>query len=105
MNDEHSETIRPFHSGSHFGDWCASNCSTCTKAPPEADYDSMPCEIEKALSLAYMTDGRIPLLIADRMGHGEGRYGWPCLAHDPPFRNVRDGKVDQSVKRGEGSAA
>lgn len=94
------ETIRPFTCGSQFGDWTASNCSSCTKAaPPDATYDSMPCEIEKALTLAYLLDGRIPLPIADRMGHGGGRYGWPCLAHDPPFKNVKDGIVDRSMKR------
>ncbi len=94
--------VRPFSCGSQFGDWSASNCGSCKKAAaPDVGYDDMPCEIEKALAWAYLTDGRIPLEIADRMGHGSGRYGWPCMEHDPPFVNVRsDGTVDQSVKRG-----
>jgi hypothetical protein len=98
-----TEGIRPFSCGTQYGDWTESNCTTCTKARPNATtFEELTCEIERALSEAYVTDGRIPLPVADQMGHGDGRYVWPCMAHDPPFKNVRaDGTVDPSVKRPE----
>lgn len=106
MNDQQTNDVQPFSNGSQFGDWTASNCASCERAASEdCNYDDMPCEIEKALTLAYLTSGRIPLEIADRMGHGNGRYGWPCLERTPPFKNVRpDGTVDRSIVEGAVSA-
>jgi hypothetical protein len=95
------ETVRPFGSGSQYADWTMNNCDTCTKAAPrDASLDEMPCQIEKALAWACVTDGMIPLPIANAMGHSNRRFTWPCLQHDPPFVNVRpDGTVDESVEK------
>lgn len=94
--DTTDQTVRPFSNGTQYMDWQCSNCDSCKKqAPADASLDKMPCEIEAALVLACLGDGRIPLPIWDRMGHDEQRYVWPCKEHDPPFVNVIDGhKVD-----------
>lgn len=88
-----AETIRPFSCGSQYGDWTASNCERCTKDYDEAARD-WRCDIQKAISGAYLDDGRISLEIADRMGYtkshaafkaGESAppYVWPCKEWEP----------------------
>lgn len=86
-------SVRPFSSGSQYGDWTDSNCRTCDLRWREELHTGLPCPcgIEQALLVACFGDGRIPLAIADRMGHGEGRYGWPCREHSPPFVNGEKG--------------
>lgn len=96
------EGVIPFSNGTQYLDWQESNCRSCRKAAASdvSQWDDMPCEIERELSLACALDGRIPLTIWNRMGHDNGRYVWPCMEHDPPFKNVRpDGEVDPAVKR------
>lgn len=92
------DDVRPFSSGSEYGDWTANNCGSCDKAAPE-DGSWPTCEIEAALVTAYVGEGTIPLPMYDRMG----RHG-ACREHSPPFVNVRaDGTVDPSVPRPIGS--
>jgi hypothetical protein len=68
----------PFHCGTQFGDWEASNCDRCTKG---AAYGELPtCPIQYAVGSALFGDGTVSEDIAERMGFlkHKGRYGWPC---------------------------
>lgn len=74
------QPVRPFHSGSQFADWQASNCGRC-KREENADRNKPPtCPILYALSLACIGSGYVPLEIAERAGwkQGEWPYTWPC---------------------------
>lgn len=67
-----------FSSGSQYGDWVASNCERCAKY----DVNDLPtCEIDEALGLAYLDDGKVTPEIALRAGVNEenaNKYVWPC---------------------------
>lgn len=92
-----SDRVRPFCSGSQMGDWDLNNCESCAKSinalDRDATWESMkarglePCEIEHAISRAYIGDGTVSAEIAERMGACD-EYTWPCPEHDPPFVNV-----------------
>lgn len=53
----------PFHSGTDFEIWEARNCAVCKKAwqNNEEQYPdgNGPCELDNALTVAYITDGQI----------------------------------------------
>ena len=86
---------RPFSNGSQWIDWQSNNCCGCSKAKFEKDSSDVAseCPILLALFDAMWDDGTISAEIADRMTRDDGRYVWPCGEHDPPFMNVKDGKV------------
>lgn len=73
------EKATPFSCGSQFADWKECNCERCKKytemitKPPK-------CDIDFALSVAYIDDGTIPAEIAQRMGYfdNRGKYVWMC---------------------------
>ena len=62
-----------FSSGSESIDWQDRNCYKCKK-----NYDSekeiVHCEIEEALSVASLTDGRIDKKLADKIGFVDGFF-------------------------------
>lgn len=60
-------SVRPFSSGSEFSFWVSRNCATCRKYNA-AEWNPGDCEIDKALGLAYMGDGRVSEEIAKRAG-------------------------------------
>lgn len=68
---------RPFSSGDEFRRWVDQNCRAgCIKysGPDKTPY----CELDLALSLAYIRDGQISQDIARRLGCLEpGRLGYP----------------------------
>lgn len=89
MFDPQPDDVRPFHCGTQYMDWKVRNCETCARqSDPDEMLDEMPCDIERALVEACLSDGRIPLAIANRMHPRRDGYGWPCMEHDPPFSNV-----------------
>ena len=60
--------IRPFYCGTQYLDWEASNCERCKKgSEPEGDLP-LKCEIQEALTVAYLDDGTVSSRIAERMG-------------------------------------
>lgn len=72
--------IQPFDSGTQFGDWIERNCANCWKDRRE-DGKVYKCQIQKALDIAYIGDGLIPLAMAKRMGWkywDQPRYSWRC---------------------------
>lgn len=72
---------RPFSCGSQSSDWESSNCDRCTKRIPDGgDYTQFKCDIQRALGLAFMTDGAVSPDIARRMGYAENptSYVWQC---------------------------
>lgn len=73
--------VRPFHCGTQMADWTCSNCDRCTKqSDPEASFDKMSCEIERAIGEAYMSDGTVSQEMAKRMGYDGSPTGyvWQC---------------------------
>ena len=65
--------VRPFHCGSQYADWEASNCERCTQ--------EVSCDIRRTLLWAYFDDGYVPEEIGRRMGYDGSaplRYSWPC---------------------------
>lgn len=74
-----SERIRPFSSGSQYGDWKSSNCARCKKFDPNCARPEA-CEIDYAVGVAYLDDGTVSVEIARRMGYCEnhGKYLWMC---------------------------
>lgn len=75
------QRVRPFFSGSQYGDWTSGNCDRCTKGAHRLGPDALPtCEIELALGEAYFGDGKVDADIAQRMGVTTSgvTYGWPC---------------------------
>jgi len=71
--------VKPFSNGTEFMIFREMNCYKCKK-----DYNelTMPsgfnhlCDIEQALSRAYVGDGLITVDIAKRMGLGNGYKAW-----------------------------
>ena len=74
--------ISPFHCGTQYLDWQASNCERCKKWTPEPSQpDDWKCEIDEALFLGCMEDGTISRKIATRMGWKKGPpfpLAWEC---------------------------
>lgn len=73
-------TVRPFSNGIQFAEWQFRNCDQCSKRYDE-DTRNHFCDIERALSEAYVGDGTVSESIGTRMGaiHYRGRFNWPCL--------------------------
>ena len=73
---------RPFHCGSQFGDWVASNCDRCTKDPcgEGDDHKFGRCDIADALAHAFFGDGEVSEDIAKRMNlpGNEKALVWMC---------------------------
>lgn len=66
-------------------DWMARNCDRCTK---QFDWQAQEshCDIEEALSLACIDDGRISTGLARRCGITAGtrmHYTWDCPERRP----------------------
>lgn len=76
---------RPFDTGSQYGDWDYHNCERCWKVKR--------CAIQRAISSAYLGDGQVSDVIAQRMGFvGAGlHYTWDCPERQEtrPRRPVR----------------
>lgn len=70
--------IRPFSNGSEYRHWLSKNCNICFKRYKiDRDPPTM-CDIEEALALAYVTDGKIAEKIYERMKlAGEFNYNCP----------------------------
>lgn len=70
------ERFRPFSNGSEYIDWLAGNCDLCTKG---YDHEAQVtrCDLEEALSLACVDDGKVPRAVAERIGIADRPY--PCL--------------------------
>lgn len=74
-----AKRVSPFSNGSQYGDWRARNCDRCWK-----DYDPEKevtrCCLEKAISLACVSDGTISATVARRIGMPDDRlvYSWDC---------------------------
>lgn len=66
-------TFAPFSNGSEYRAWRSRNCDTCAKDYVEGNQDSL-CPMEEAISLASITDGKIPRDMAARVGFLEGPY-------------------------------
>lgn len=75
---------RPFSSGTHFMDWCTSNCERCKKGSKPGASNWPTCEIEAALVEALFDDGYVADEIIRRMGmldHPD-EYVWMCQEVD-----------------------
>lgn len=59
--------VRPFWSGTHFGDWEDRNCNKCTKSFATTQKEG-GCELDSALLLAYWDDGTLSVDHANRIG-------------------------------------
>lgn len=70
----------PFHCGTQGADWDARNCDQCRKRWREEEGDVWPCDIQKAVFLAYWDDGTVSADIAKRMGLPKDGlvYNWDC---------------------------
>lgn len=82
--------VRPFSTGSQFADWEERNCNRCTKSyinNASATEGEGPCDIDNALTVAYIADGLVLHDIAVRMGWEPGwkNYTWDC-----PEREIND---------------
>jgi hypothetical protein len=77
-DDTMSDKVYIFSCGTQYADWVGSNCERCTKY----DANDLPtCEIDEAIGMAYMDDGKVTEEIAIRAGYTEEnhlRYVWPC---------------------------
>jgi hypothetical protein len=78
--------IRPFHCGSQFEDWHASNCAKCAKGADNAPSPRsvLQCSIEQSLLEACFGDGDVTAKIAERMSFpGTGHQIWQCGEFQP----------------------
>lgn len=83
-NSNDCSKIRPFYCGGQFGDWTGANCDRCTKGSHKQHPDELPkCELEAALVEAYVTDGQIDKIIAERIGFDPNKYNWNCTEWEP----------------------
>lgn len=75
-----SERVRPFSSGSQFGDWTERNCERCKKSSE----DGSKCDLELALCMAYFGDGTISREEAGRIGCDKSKrlYTWDCTERE-----------------------
>ena len=93
-------SVRPFSNGTEFEDWLASNCNDCRKSVDAIGKpgDWPTCEIEGALTYAYLGDGTVDQAIADRMGFDKSLV-WRCTELDAGPPPPVDGKmqVDAAV--------
>lgn len=84
-----SERVYVFSTGSQYADWGERNCQRCTKYNPERYTGE--CELDGAMGVAYLTDGRFEPDIAARLGYVEGvawtnegfAYTWDCPERVP----------------------
>ena len=67
----------PFSNGSQFMDWLSANCDRCKKYNEDVD---KTCDIEYALGMAYVNDGKITDEMAKRCGAdvNKGKFQWMC---------------------------
>jgi hypothetical protein len=80
---EEEKTARPFSCGSQYGDWRSRNCDRCAKGydnqEPQPANGIGPCEIDNAVSMAYLDRGTVTPTIAKRMGYTDPcAYSWEC---------------------------
>lgn len=73
--------IRPFHSGTQYMDWLASNCDCCAKAGA--------CELENALQSAACDDGTVSPVVASRLRCDPHAYVWMCGEWEATKRHIR----------------
>jgi len=62
-----AERFRPFSNGIEFEAWTSANCDSCALRYDEATR-RFRCDIEDALTVAYVGDGHIDRALFDRMG-------------------------------------
>lgn len=99
------QMIRPFANGTQFADWSAANCDRCRKGIDNIGQpgDWPICDIESALTYAYIGDGMVAPEIARRMGRSNGylqEYVWACTELDDGPPPPVDGRilVDSAVE-------
>lgn len=64
-----SEKIRPFSNGQEYRIWLRKNCESCKKNVLRINDEYISqCDIEEALALAMVTDGKVTNEIYERMG-------------------------------------
>ena len=63
---ETENRVTPFSNGTEFMDWKYRNCEGCKKYFDKPDRAN--CEIDYEVGLAYISDGKVPLAIWERMG-------------------------------------
>jgi len=81
-----SETFIPFSNGTQAMDWEEANCNRCTKGARDTGKPEAPaCPIQFAIAKAWLTDGRVSMDIAQRMGalDHKGYYNWKCNEWEP----------------------
>lgn len=87
-------SVRPFSNGTEYQDWQDANCSGCRKSVDAIGEpgDWPTCEIESALTYAYLGDGTVDQAMADRMGFRVERT-WRCAELDAGPPPPVDGKM------------
>lgn len=71
-----SKSKSPFSNGSQYSDWLSSNCERCKKY--DYEHPELSCELENAIGIAAITDGKVTQEIYKRMGAESGNYIWMC---------------------------
>ena len=86
LHEECSERVRPFSSGSQFGDWESRNCLRCKKRWDEVT-NTFHCDLDAMLTVARVDDGTMPPEHAKRIGFvsSSAAYTWDC-----PERELKD---------------
>lgn len=69
----------PFSCGTQYADWELRNCVNCKKGY-DNNGERYKCDIQEALTGAYIGDGEVSEEIWKRMGgpEHEGEYTWDC---------------------------
>lgn len=76
MGENKVNGFRPFSNGTEAGFFFEHNCESCKKDSEDYhDPDAGKCELQNALLDAGTMDGRIPLIIAARIGYNLKRKG------------------------------
>lgn len=71
------ERVTPFSNGDEFGSWDSANCAKCKKGYVN-NGDKYVCELDEAVGLAYVGDGKITTEQAKRIGRESGDRQWRC---------------------------
>lgn len=93
------ERVRLFSNGEEFRSWSHYNCDHCTK--------QRPCELEEAIAVAYLGDGRAQRRVAERLGLLTDEYDVRCSERQPtPALAAYDARVATypkwRIERGDG---
>lgn len=75
-----SKRVRPFSCGMQYMDWLDRNCCRCARYSYDAARQVVlcSCPINRAISLACVSDGTITQRMAERMGYRQDAYTWDC---------------------------